>query len=126
MPGLKLKLDLRRIVSYFIVQVKKSFLSNCVQRVKENCYAAVHPIWPLCPRRLHHSLHAAHRSRRQEWSPSEASHFDKVSLCLCHGRSKVMVLFALFSMNNGTRANVPLVSYATMADIWFEVDSIIA
>ena len=35
----------------------------------------------------------------------------------------MMVLFALFSMNNGTRANVPLVSYATMADIWFEVDS---
>ena len=36
---------------------------------------------------------------------------------------KVMVLFALFSMNNGTRANVPKVSYATMADVWFEVDS---
>ena len=32
-----------------------------------------------------------------------------------------MVLFALFSMNNGTRSNVPLVSYATLADIWFEV-----
>ena len=47
-------------------------------------------------------------------------------LCLFHARSKVMVLFALFSMNNGTRANVPLVSYATMADIWFEVNSIIA
>ena len=42
---------------------------------------------------------------------------------LGHAPSKVMVLFALFSMNNGTRANVPLVSYATMADIWFEVDS---
>ena len=124
MPGLKLKLDLRRIVSYFIVQVKKSFLSNCVQRVKENCYAAVHPIWPLCPRRLHHSLHAAHRSRRQEWSSSEA--FFVSPFFLGHAPSKVMVLFALFSMNNGTRANVPLVSYATMADIWFEVDSIIA
>ena len=121
MPGLKLKLDLRRIVSYFIVQVCKQ-LSWCIKKL----YAAVRPVGPLRPRRLHHSLHAAHRSRRQEWSPSEASHFDKVSLCLCHGRSKVMVLFALFSMNNGTRANVPLVSYATMADIWFEVDSIIA
>ena len=30
-------------------------------------------------------------------------------------------MFALFSMNNGTRSNVPLVSYATLADIWFEV-----
>ena len=36
-----------------------------------------------------------------------------------------MVLFALFSMNNGARANVPLVSYATMADIWFEVNSVL-
>ena len=32
-------------------------------------------------------------------------------------------MFALFSMNNGTRSNVPLVSYATLADIWFEVRS---
>ena len=28
MPGLKLKLDLRRITSYFIVQVKKALLSS--------------------------------------------------------------------------------------------------
>ena len=58
MPGLKLKLDLKRIVSYFIVQVQymqvslsrciKVSLSSCINRlkarmnmsVKENCFPA--------------------------------------------------------------------------------------
>ena len=34
MPGLKLKLDLRRIVSYFIVQVKKDPRQDAYQRTE--------------------------------------------------------------------------------------------
>ena len=68
MPGLKLKLSLARIISQFLSQVfKKEKIT-----IENDFVAAVHPVCPLRPRRLHHSLHASQRSRRQEWSSGEA------------------------------------------------------
>jgi len=83
MPGLKLKLNLMRIVSYFIVQLY----------IPSGLFVLSAYITLFMP-------------------PTGL---------VARSGVPVMVLFALFSMNNGTRANVPRVSYATMADIWFEV-----